>query len=62
MYGNNGSIDTDRLRRDMENDSLGAFFGGGFGGALIDVSDIENASDEELVEMAKRSGVDIRKY
>lgn len=55
-------IDTDALRDDMEDDCLAAYFGGGFGGALIEASDIENASPEQLEEMAKRQGVDLQKY
>ena len=55
-------IDVDRLRRDMKNDSLGAFFGGGFGGAFIESLDIDRASDEKIVEMAQRKGIDLRKY
>ena len=55
-------IDVDKLREDMRNEGLGAFFGGGFGGALIEAIDIERASDEELVEMALRQGIDLRQY
>lgn len=56
------TIDVVRLQRDMKNDAMGAFFGGGFGGAMIEASDIERASPEELVEMAQRKGIDLRKY
>lgn len=55
-------IDIDALREDMKNDDLGAFFGGGFGGALVEASDIERASDEEVVRMAQEKGIDISKY
>lgn len=55
-------IDIDALREDMKNDDLGAFFGGGFGGALVEASDIECASDEEVVRMAQEKGIDISKY
>lgn len=43
-------IDIERLREDLKNDSLGAFYGGNFGGALIQSFDIENASVEELIK------------
>ena len=56
------TIDVDRLRDDMRNESYGAYFGGGFGGALIEAFDVERASDEKLVEMAVQQGIDIRKY
>lgn len=55
-------IDVDKLRRDMENDSFGAFYGGGFGGAFMEASDIEDASDEELIEMAQKKGIDLWRY
>lgn len=55
-------IDVDKLREDMRNEDLGAFFGGGFGGALVEAIDIEKASDEELVDMALKQGIDLRKY
>ena len=55
-------IDIDKLREDMRNEDLGAFFGGGFGGALIEAIDIERASDEELVDMALKQGIDLRRY
>ena len=55
-------IDVDKLRDDMLNEDLGAFFGGGFGGALVEAVDVERASDEELVEMAQRQGIDLSRY
>ena len=61
MFGND-SIDIERLRDDMESDSLGAFFGGGFGGAFIEASDIRRASDDELIEMARKKGVNLDNY
>ncbi len=56
------TIDLDALREDMKRDCYGAFFGAGFGGALIESFDIEDASPEELVEMAQDKGIDLRKY
>ena len=55
-------IDVDALREDLKTDSMGAFFGGGFGGALVEAMDIDRASPEELVEIALRNGVDLSKY
>ncbi len=62
MYEETITIDVDALREDMINDCLGAFFIGGFGGGLINASDIEEASDEELVIIAKREGINLLKY
>ena len=49
MYEETITIDVDALREDMKNECLGAFFGGGFGGALVEAGDIDRLSDEELV-------------
>ena len=56
------TIDIDALREDLKNDSYGAFFGGGFGGALIEAIDIERASDMEIVEIARKKGINLYKY
>ena len=56
------TIDIDALREDMKNECYGAFFGGGFGGALMESFDIESASPEELVQMAQRQGINLNKY
>ena len=56
------TIDVEKLRDDLRNESLGAFFGGGFGGALIEAGDVERASLEELIKMAERNGIDLMEY
>ena len=56
------TIDIDALRGDMRNECYGAFFGGGFGGVLIESFDVEDASPEELVQMAQRKGINLNKY
>lgn len=55
-------INVEKLRKDLMNDSYGTFFGGGFGGALMESFDINNASAEELIRIAQRKGIDLRKY
>ena len=55
-------IDVDKLREDMLNECYGATFGGGFGGALVEAMDVENASPEKLVELAQQQGIDLRRY
>ena len=62
MYEETITIDVDALREDMMNDCLGAFFVGGFVGGLINATEIEEASDEELVKIAKREGINLLKY
>ena len=56
------TIDVDVLREDLKNECYGAFYGGGFGGALMESFDIESASDEELVEIALSKGIDLTDY
>ena len=55
-------IDYDSLRRDLEEFLQGAFFAGGFGAALIDLSDVTRATNEELVRIAVRLGSDLDNY
>lgn len=62
MYIDNRSIDVKRLRRDMQNQALGAYFGCGIGPALIDAANVERASDDELIRIAKQNGIDLRRY
>lgn len=56
------TIDIERLREDLRSEDLGAFFGGGFGGALMEAFDLDNATPEELVQIAQDKGVDLRRY
>ena len=62
MYQETITIDVDRLRNDMREECLGAYFGGGFGAALIESFDVDRATPEKLVEMAQNQGIDLRKY
>lgn len=62
MFDETITIDVDRLRADMHDECMGAFFGGGFGGALVESFDVDNASPEELVQMAQRQGINLYNY
>ena len=42
-------IDIEKLRKDMKQDCYGAFFAGGFGGALMESFDVEKASPKEWI-------------
>lgn len=55
-------IDVDALRDDLTNDDYGAFFGGGFGGAMMEAMDIKRASDEDVVRIALERGIDLSDY
>lgn len=62
MFGEEITIDIDQLRNDLREDCLGAYFGGGFGAALIESFDVDRATPEQLVEMAQRQGINLRNY
>ena len=55
-------IDIDRLREDLRSEDLGAYFGGGFGGALMEAFDVDRATPEELVQIAQDKRIDLRRY
>ena len=57
----NYQIDTNRLRRDLM-DYYGTAMFSGFPMAVVDLSRIERASDEELIEIAQKNGVDLSEY
>ena len=45
-------VNVEHLKADLKSECLGAYFGGGFGAALVSYSDVENASTEKLLQMA----------
>lgn len=55
-------MDIDHLRRDLIDECLGAYFGGGFGAALVESSDIAQASPEKLIEIAQQIGINVWDY
>ncbi len=55
-------LDIDALRDDLKNEDLGAFFGGGFGGALMEAMDIAKASDDDVIKIAQDKGIDLNRY
>ncbi len=56
------SIDYERLRNDLmdEYGAQGAVFSGGFG--FMEMCDAQNASDEQLIEMARNEHIDLEQY
>jgi len=61
-YEENVKIDIEKLRDDLREESLGAYFAAGYGGALIESFDINKASPEELIDIAYRYGIDLNEY
>lgn len=58
----NEDIDFERLRSDLI-DRYGAQMASFTGGlSFCDMCDAEDASNDELIAMAKREGLDLRKY
>ena len=54
-------LDINRLRRDMK-DYYGTAMFNGFPMAVMDLSKVEHMSDRELVELARKSGVNLKMY
>ena len=55
------NIDFESLRRDLK-DYFGSAMFGGMPMAVIDLSDVEVASPEQLIEIARRIGFNINDY
>lgn len=60
MYGEI-EIDIEALRRDLM-DNYGTAMTNGFPMAVIDLSNIEHAGPEELIRVAEKEGIDLRRY
>lgn len=60
----NGGVDRDinNIKKAVEEELLGAYLSGGYGAALVEMSDLENMSDVELVRYANRLGIDTSEY
>ena len=60
-YDSCGDLDIDRLREDMKDD-FGTAMMSGMPAAVMDLSKVESASDEELLRMAEKRQMNLRKY
>ena len=56
------TIDIDKLRKDMLDNCYALYFASDIVAALAETPDIERTSDEELIEIAEKQGIDLRKY
>jgi len=57
-----GDYDFDRLRKDLVDEYAvqSAAFSGGLG--FLDMCDAQDASNEQLLDMARREGINLNKY
>ena len=55
-------IDYEALREAIKQELYCAAFVGGFGGALIEAGEVDDASPEELLRMARNNGIDPEDY
>lgn len=56
------TIDIEKLREDLKKECYGVYFGGGFGGALMESFSIEKASPQKLIEIAQSKGINLENY
>ncbi len=62
MYGiDESEYDIERLRSDLV-DEFGAAANSGFPVAMVDIFDLDNATDEEVIGKALNMGYDLDKY
>ncbi|WP_026511595.1 hypothetical protein [Butyrivibrio sp. LC3010] len=54
--------DSEKLKSAIESELLGAYFGGGYGAALVETPDLDRMTEKELIETAKMLGIDVSKY
>lgn len=54
-------IDVEKLREGLM-DYYGTAMTGGAWPAITDLSDVEDASPQELIRIAEREGIDLRRY
>ena len=55
-------IDINKLKQDLKDYYEAAYFTLGYGAALMDSFDIDNLSDEEIINKAAENGVDLEQY
>ncbi len=55
------SIDIERLRKYLRN-HFGTAMISGFGMAVIELGEVEDASEEELINIATKNGIDLNRF
>ena len=55
-------IDINKLKQDLKDYNEAAYFTLGYGAALMDSFDLDNLSDEEIINKAIDNGLNIENY
>ena len=55
-------IDINKLKQDLKDYYEAAYFTLGYGAALIDSFDLDNLSDEEIINKAIDNGINLENY
>ena len=55
-------IDINKLKQDLKDYYEAAYFTLGYGAALMDSFDLDNLSDEEIINKAAENDVDLEQY
>lgn len=55
-------IDINKLKQDLKDYYESAYFTLGYGAALIDSFDLDNLSDEEIINKAIDNGINLENY
>ena len=55
-------IDINKLKQNLKNYYEAAYFTLGYGAALMDSFDLDNLSDEEIINKAAKNSVDLEQY
>lgn len=55
-------IDINKLKQDLKDYDEAAYFTLGYGAALIDSFDLDNLSDEEIINKAIDNGINLENY
>ncbi len=53
------TIDLDGVKQEIKQKLEGAYFGGGYGAALMESFELDTCSDQELIRKARQYGVNL---
>lgn len=56
------TINLNALREALERECCGAFYGGRFGGAMVQATEVKKASSEDLIALAEEMGLDLSRF